>query len=677
LSYAFPLTRKLTALGLWPRSRLARIAAYLAGFELLLILLSQALRLAGKSVPGMLLPLWITSLGFATGVLFLSVAVRWFRTHVMWRLRNQLIVTYLFIGAVPVLLVASMALLAGQRFLGQFAAFLTVSEFQFRLQQLAASNSAAAERIIEHGDRTENLVALDPIFTGRTIQISPAASRPRWLQEKFSALVLDHGRFYLRAADFADTKNGRIVIISSVPASDKLLAGIVADFGSLTLSYSDLGLRRDRSSERKFPAASPVAEGERYTAGTVPPARNILDREFEFSALVPAIDWTTGRKEGTAMLAGATRPGLIYSKLSAHLGEWTDTISVYVVVFSVLFSVMVLTALYIGLRLMRIITGSVANLYEATQRINRGDFTHRIEVKEHDQLAALQVAFNSMTESLQRLLAEHKEKERMQSELEIAHEVQEQLFPRAISGISTLELHGVCRPARTVSGDYYDFLPSRPDHLGIAVGDISGKGISAALLMASIHSAVRAYEQETQVVQEAASAYDRRGGATVLAAPAATASPAKMLQSLNRHLYRSTAMEKYATLFLGFYDGESHRMTYSNAGHLPPVILSPNGSTRRLDAGGMVVGLFDNRTYEEQTVDFRPGDIFIAFSDGITEPENEFGEFGEQRLIETVFAYRHLPLERITDHVIAAVQDWIGSAEVPDDITLVLARRSA
>ncbi|HLY99251.1 MAG TPA: PP2C family protein-serine/threonine phosphatase [Candidatus Angelobacter sp.] len=623
----------------------------------------------------MLLPLWTTSLGFATGVLFLSVAVRWFRTHVMWRLRNQLIVTYLFIGAVPVLLVASMAVLAGQRFLGQFATFLTVSEFQFRLQQLAASNSAAAERIIEHGDRSENLAALDPIFTGRTIQIFPAASRPRWLQDRFSGLVLDHGRFYLRAAEFVDTKNGRLVIISSVPAGEKLLAGIATDFGSLTLSYSDLGLRRDRNPESKAPAASPF-EGERYTAGTVPPARNLLDREFEFSALVPAIDWNSGRKEGTAMLAGTTRPGLIYTKLSAHLGEWTDTISVYVIVFSVLFSVMVLTALYIGLRLMRTITGSVANLYEATQRINLGDFTHRIKVKERDQLAALQVAFNSMTESLQRLIAEHKEKERMQSELEIAHEVQEQLFPRAMAGTRALELYGVCRPARTVSGDYYDFLLNGPDHLGIAVGDISGKGISAALLMASIHSAVRAYEQETLVMQEAASAYGSKSGGSVLAAPAVTASPARMLQMLNRHLYRSTAMEKYATLFLGFYDGESHRITYSNAGHLPPVILSPNGSIRRLDAGGMVVGLFDNRTYEEQTVDFRPGDIFIAFSDGITEPENEFGEFGEQRLIETVFSNRHLPLERITDHVIAAVQDWIGSAEAPDDITLVLARRS-
>src|SRR6185312_10907407 len=138
---------------------------------------------------------------------------------------------------------------------------------------------------------------------------------------------------------------------------------------------------------------------------------------------------------------------------------------------------------------------------------NRGDFEYRIHVRERDQLAALQTSFNSMTESLQRLIAEQKEKERLQSELEIAHEVQEQLFPRTITGTSTLEVHGVCHPARIVSGDYYDFLTYGPDQIGIAVGDISGKGISAALLMATIHSAVRAYEQEQTVAVGSAAAY--------------------------------------------------------------------------------------------------------------------------------------------------------------------------
>jgi sigma-B regulation protein RsbU (phosphoserine phosphatase) len=148
-----------------------------------------------------------------------------------------------------------------------------------------------------------------------------------------------------------------------------------------------------------------------------------------------------------------------------------------------------------------------------------------------------------------------------------------------------------------------------------------------------------------------------------------------MLWLLNRHLFQSTQPEKYATLFLGFYDDEKHRLTYANAGHLPPILLGADGSVRRLETGGTVVGLFPDCDYQEETVELYPGDIFVAFSDGITEPENEFGEFGEDRLIETIGAYRQQPLERITEHAISAIQDWIGSTEQPDDITLVLARR--
>jgi len=365
----------------------------------------------------------------------------------------------------------------------------------------------------------------------------------------------------------------------------------------------------------------------------------------------------------------------MYTVLSASTGDYTGMIGSILLGSAIAFALVVLIALIIGIRLTRTITYSVANLYKATQHINRGDFTHRIHVRQKDQLAALPTAFNSMTDSLQQLIAEQKEKERLQSELEIAHEVQAQLFPQANSSTSTLELHGICRPARIVSGDYYDFLPYGPEQVGIAVGDISGKGISAALLMATIHSAIRAYEQEQLLTVGVAAAYGTNARIAAIESQVGSASPSQMLWLLNRHLYQSTQPEKYATLFLGFYDDVKHRLTYSNAGHLPPIILGQNGSVRRLETGGTVVGLFQDRTYEEETVELYPGDVFIAFSDGITEPENEFGEFVEDRLIEAIAAYRHLPLERICDHILATIQDWIGSTEQPDDITLVLARR--
>jgi sigma-B regulation protein RsbU (phosphoserine phosphatase) len=151
-------------------------------------------------------------------------------------------------------------------------------------------------------------------------------------------------------------------------------------------------------------------------------------------------------------------------------------------------------------------------------------------------------------------------------------------------------------------------------------------------------------------------------------------SPATLLSLLNHQLYQSTPLEKYATLFLATYDEADRNLTYSNGGHLPPIILGEDGRVQRLECGGTVVGLFERRSYEEASIQLRRGEIFLAYSDGVTEPENDFGEFGEQRLIDLVQNNRNLPLNRISEIVTSAVDDWIGDKEQPDDVTLVLAR---
>ena len=286
-----------------------------------------------------------------------------------------------------------------------------------------------------------------------------------------------------------------------------------------------------------------------------------------------------------------------------------------------------------------------------------------------------------MTQSLSNLIAEQKEKQRLEGELAIAHEVQALLFPADLSGLPKLEVHGVCRPARTVSGDYYDFIPLREERLMIALGDISGKGISAALLMATVHAFVRAYSLEPERTLASVALGAGVSDSSVLAMHCrgnsdgdSELSPALLMGTLNYQLFRSTPPEKYATMFLACYDARSRLLTYSNAGHLPPLVLGGNGNFARLETSGTVVGLFDGMTYDESTVNLEPGDIFVAYSDGITEPENEFGEFGEERLIELIQRHRDQPLARISDAVTGAVTDWIAGGEQPDDVTIVLAR---
>jgi len=435
--------------------------------------------------------------------------------------------------------------------------------------------------------------------------------------------------------------------------------------------------------------------GSSAYGGTEPLAVNFCDFRVYFLSTLDTTDWDTGEPPRVpATIEVRSRPSRLYRQLfgSSLRGVVTSYIRYGLVGLCIVFALIEALALWTAWRLSRTITLSVEDLYAATQRVDHGDFVHRIAVApggQQDQLGELALSFNRMTGSLERLLIEQQEKERLQSELNIAQEVQANLFPQHVRDLPTLQLHGICRPARSVSGDYYDFLVfHHPDHsdgtpsgesgVGIALGDISGKGISAALLMATLHSAVRAYllASEDLVYSEsslAALTVSREG----LAGDGGKLfeSPAHILSMLNRHLYRSTQPEKYATLFLAHYDMSTARLTYSNAGHLPPLVLGCDGSIRRLDCGGTVVGLMDGMRYEEDYFQMKSGDILVAYSDGVTEPENDFGEFGEVRLMEVVARYRDQPLEVISNQVMLALDAWIGAAEQPDDITLVLARQ--
>jgi sigma-B regulation protein RsbU (phosphoserine phosphatase) len=402
-----------------------------------------------------------------------------------------------------------------------------------------------------------------------------------------------------------------------------------------------------------------------------------LDLGIHVGTPLPIIDWKTGEEESPGALGVRTLPSVLYSRLFASLGDFATGVEEGLLAILVFFAIIEFVALFIGTRMTRTVTSAVAQLDDATKHIDRGDFSHRIPVKSQDQLAQLSLSFNSMTESIEKLILEQKEKQRLEGELAIAQEVQEQLFPREIKQLESLEVHGFCRPARTVSGDYYDFLTVSSHKMILAMGDISGKGISAALLMATIHSAVRAYSVESlPQMREVLAVGAGTGNGLMMSARSEgiEIAPGSLLSLLNHQLYESTPPEKYATLFLAIYDGLTRRLNYSNGGHLPPLLISEDGRLRRLEDGGTVVGLFDNQSYAEGSVEMRAGEILVAYSDGITEPENDFGEFGEERLIDLIRESRHLPLAQISQTVTAAVDTWIGDAEQPDDVTIVLAR---
>ena len=715
----------MLAAGWWPQGWIARGAYYSLGFAIGLFALQLLLKLfapaAAASIGG-----WVKFLVFDAALLFSILAFRWLRRRILWRLRNRLIVTYVFIGVIPAVLLIAMALITLYGFAGQFAIFVVTSEINSQLRRMEAVNAAVGNELaarLERGDNAaaESLAGLrkrdsawrrrrmcawygdKSLSLGDESKVSPF-SLPIFVKANgLQDITRDNDGLHLRVATQLPVGSKTLTVVSSEPFDKELVGKIAVDMGEITL-LDDGG--RVQEKKTGHPGSGPqtvapastgankggivISESENgtavdlrpsptFTVGTVPASAGSMDREVTFFAPLPVLDWITGEHEPTGALVVQvrTRPSVLYAHLFAALGEFVRGVEYILLGIFVFFAIIELVALIIGTRMTRTMTGAVAQLYDATKHVDRGDFSHRIPVKSDDQLAQLSLSFNSMTESIEKLIQEQKEKQRLEGELAIAQEVQAQLFPRQVSELESLEVHGFCRPARTVSGDYYDFLTASSHKLILAVGDISGKGISAALLMATIHSAVRAYSVESlPQMREPVAVGAVAGAGRIMAAwpEGIEISPGALLGLLNHQLYESTPPEKYATLFLGIYDGRSHRLTYSNGGHLPPILIAGDGSVRRLEAGGTVVGLFDNMTYDEGAVEMHPGEIFLAYSDGVTEPENEFGEFGEERLIDLVSTNRRLPLVQISQTVTSAVDDWIGDNEQPDDITLVLAR---
>lgn len=245
----------------------------------------------------------------------------------------------------------------------------------------------------------------------------------------------------------------------------------------------------------------------------------------------------------------------------------------------------------------------------------------------------------------------HEELERrVANEMEIARQVQQRLFPQRAPLLETLDYGGCCIPTQEVGGDYYDFLNLAPDRLGLLVADISGKGMSAALLMAHLQADLRS--------QSALALKD----------------PLRLLQMVNQRLYESTEPSVYSTLFFAHYEDTNRRLRYANCGHNPGLLLRADGTLEQLAATATVVGLFRRWECSIEEVQLAAGDTLVLFTDGVTEAVGDDGKaFGVGRLVETVRAYRNLPISSLLNIIPVTVQEFSNSDQ-EDDLTLVVAR---
>jgi sigma-B regulation protein RsbU (phosphoserine phosphatase) len=292
----------------------------------------------------------------------------------------------------------------------------------------------------------------------------------------------------------------------------------------------------------------------------------------------------------------------------------------------------------------------------AWHEIETDEFTRRAIAAALDGLDTRSAAQTALALEVARLTTaigrERAQRERLDRELEIAREVQEHLFPQRLPGVPGLDYCGRCRPAREVGGDYYDFLELPKSRLGIAIGDVSGKGVGAALMMASLEASLRGQASVGQDLAE-------------------------LMKRVSSMVYQASAANCYATLFYGEYDPRSRRLLYVNAGHTPPVVLRKSAAdceVFRLETGGPVIGLLQ-QSYHQESFPLEAGDLVVLFTDGVSESMNAHNEeWGEDRLIEFAKTCHGLPALEAMTRILAAAEAFAAGASQHDDMTLVVFR---
>ena len=320
-----------------------------------------------------------------------------------------------------------------------------------------------------------------------------------------------------------------------------------------------------------------------------------------------------------------------------------------------LMGVLELLTLVLGMRITKGITSAVKALDRGTRRIAAGDFETKTVVENEDELGDLAHAFNEMAAAVKRGREEAVRRQTIERELFVAREIQERLLPHAMPRVAGFEISGTSVPSQHVGGDYFDFLEMPSGRLGVAIADVSGKGIPAALLMANLQASLHGQALES-------------GDAALIVC------------KINNLLARSTDSNMFATFFYGILDRILGEFTYTNAGHNPPLLIRADGAVERLEPCGLILGFMMDQAYDQRTVKLEPGDILVLFTDGITEAVRpgapaETKYFGEERLLQAILAGASGGATEVQKAVLTAVASHTGEAAQEDDITLVVIKR--
>jgi sigma-B regulation protein RsbU (phosphoserine phosphatase) len=624
------------------------------------------------------------------------------KRRLLWRVRRKLILSYVFIGAIPAGLLVVFSLLCGFLLFYNFSSYLVHSRLnalseqaRFLAQSTALEVQRAGGRDVagilatrqanaarEYPEVSMAVVAVSRacggefraqnsefriLKAGPWTHVDPPRAVPEWVDcSGFTGVLAYSHRRTVNAPD-EDTH----LMVRSVAFPDAPRAGYAVVVDLLVNDAIRQQLRKETGVElksvtpvppRKEDDAKPMsgrAGGDEGRGGPVA-TPGLLSSLTSFTDYH---DWATGASGSMSVTSALSVPEL-YDRISAAEGSVGRTLGqgLLIVLFAIggLCLIIEAMALIAGFALAKSLTGSVHALFTGTERVRQGDFTHKIAVRSEDQLGELALSFNSMTASIEDLLRQAAEKKRLEEELRIAHEIQMSLLPQGPLVMAGLSVTALCVPAREVGGDYYDFLPLDDHRVGVLIADVSGKGTSAALYMAELKG-------------------------LVLSLSEIHTSPRTMLIALNRIIANHLDARSFITMTYAVVDLRARTITYARAGHTPLIYVPgtcADGGPRQvriLAPDGMVVGLkldngemFEHHLVEE-TIPLQAGDLYLLFTDGISEAMNGRDDlFGESRLGRLVETHAHLPSEELRERVLREIAAFVGDAPQHDDMTMIL-----
>jgi len=612
-------------------------------------------------------------------------------------LRTKLFFFYVLAGAVPLILMILILSIGFYIVLGGYRASLGKRIVAESTESCAewAESIAEDSRILQWASRrpvSVDSVSVDPALSellthilegqdsdlqGRyvLVQVETASSRwvacsettpeARWAGYPLPAwsanitrvgLVAEPDGVWSRAVAGRILKGATLVVEAGAPLDQtfleemKSLTGV--DF-ELTNGYwmqVTVARRQISTSRAKMPEDIAPEWRSISTAPSAEAASGFLDRRLYFGgAFLSEIDWSTGEtlEKVAGMLLVRTSIRNLYQVLFAPENTINLLLLVIVGILAGLFLVIILVASGVGIRVVHNITRSVGALKKGTQRVRAGDFDYRIHVTSRDEFEDLADSFNVMSAEIRRMLAAVKEKERLESELRIARSIQQRLLPQDSPELLGYEICGRSTSAREVGGDYFDYLMFGSASLGLAVGDVSGKGITAALLMANLQASLRAFAREPSGI-------------------------AGVMEALNIQLHKTTSPEMYATFFYGILDSGNGVFSFANAGHNPPLLVRADGRIDLLDAGGLPLGMMEGFPYEEAKTDLAPGDVLVLYTDGVTEAEKADGEqLGDELFRDVVVSNRHLGARELQERIHETVREFTAGHDQSDDLTLI------